>query len=105
MRRALFAAVVALSVAAPAQAKENVKAHLESRLPAGAKAGTTIRVTWTLYYLENGQRRPFGASELFVRLRGKASGRFVKAYGEGRNGRYTARVKVPKGGIAGIRFG
>ena len=106
MRRALVAvaAVLCLAPAAPAEAKEGVRAHLESRLPANAKPGATIRIVWSLYYLENGTKRPFGASQLFVRLRGK-TGRFVKEYGEGRAGRYKARIKVPSGGIRSIRFG
>ena len=49
-------------------------------------------------------RRPFGAGGLFVRLRGEAGG-FSRALGRGSDGRYTARVKVPRGGLASIRFG
>jgi hypothetical protein len=107
MKRVLLVlAAAALCVCAPAaHAKEDVKAHLETRLPANAKAGTSVRVVWSLYYLEEGRRRPFGASELFVQLRG-TSGRWAgRVYGEGRSGRYAARVRVPRGGIRGIRFG
>ena len=93
-------AVCVLAAAPPASAKQDVRAHLERRLPTDARAGQTIRVVWSLYYVEDGRRRPFGASELFVKLRGAS-----KVYGEGRNGRYTARVKVPRRGITGIRFG
>ena len=108
MKRALLvAAVLGLTAAAapPAHAKEGVTAHLENRLSLKAKPGTTVRVTWSLYVLEHGEKRPFGASGLFVRARGKG-GTFAKAYDEGgTNNRYTARLKVPRGGLASIRFG
>ena len=102
MKRAalLVAAVCVLAAAPSAHAKEDVRAHLVSTLPTDARAGETIRVVWRLYSVEDGRRRPFGAGDLFVKLRGAP-----KAYGEGRNGRYTARVKVPRGGITRIRFG
>jgi hypothetical protein len=99
-RAALLVALCVLAAAPPAVAKEDVHAHLVSKLPRDARAGQTIRVVWRLYSIEDGRRRPFGASELFVKLRGAP-----KVYGEGRNGRYTARVKVPRRGIKGIRFG
>ena len=82
-----------------------VRAHLESRLPRDAAAGSRIRVVWTLYRIERGERRPFDAGGLFVRLR-SASGRApTRAVGDGGRGRYVARIKVPRGGIGGIRFG
>jgi hypothetical protein len=103
MKRVLLVLAAALCIYAPvAHAKEGVKAHLVSRLPAHAKQGTTVSVVWKLYFLEDGERRPFGASELFVQVKGT---RWTKAYGEGRNGRYRARVRIPEGGISRIRFG
>lgn len=93
--------LAALLVAAPAaSAKEDVRAHLVSTLPEGAKAGTTITVKWRLYTRDG---EGFDAAELFVRLRGR--GDVTRAYGEGDDGRYRARVKVPRGGLRGIRFG
>jgi hypothetical protein len=108
VRSRIAPAVVLLSAliaAPPATAKEDVRARLENRLALDAPAGTTITVAWRLYYVEDGRRRPFGASELFVRLRSATGARGTKAYGEGRNGRYTTRIKVPRGRMAGIRFG
>jgi len=106
VKRAIVLALLGLLVAAPAAtAKGDVHARLESRLARNAKAGETIRVVWRLYYLQDGRERPFGAGDLFVRLRSAAGGRATKAYGNGTRGRFTARVKVPRGGIAGIRFG
>jgi hypothetical protein len=97
--------VLCLAVAAPAKvhAKAGARAHLESHLRKRAKPGTTIRVVWTLYVIEHGERRPFDAGDLFVRLRGRSG--FARAYGDGQNGRYAARLKVPRGGMTGIRFG
>jgi hypothetical protein len=104
MRRVLLVLAAALCVSAPAaHAKGDVQAHLQSRLPAGAKAGTSVRVVWKLYSVENGERRPFGAGGLFVQVRGKRWAR--KVYGEGRSGRYAARITVPAGGVKAIRFG
>ena len=104
--RVVALAVATILLAAPAAtAKENVRARLVSRLALDARAGTTITVTWRLYVREHGERRPFDAGELFVRLRGQARGAATRAYGDGGNGRYRARIKVPRGGLAGIRFG
>ena len=86
-----------------ATAKEDVHAVLESSLALNARPGSTITVKWRLYSRADG--RPFGASEVFVRLRSRGGGAPKRAYGTGRNGRYTARVKVPRGGMGGIRFG
>ena len=93
-------AVCALVAAPPASAKQDVRAISSGACRPTPARAKTIRVVWSLYYVEDGRRRPFGASELFVKLRGAS-----KVYGEGRNGRYTARVKVPRRGITGIRFG
>jgi hypothetical protein len=107
MKRVLVLAVVALLAAVPAaaSAKGDVRAHLVNRLDRDARAGETIRVVWRLYSVENGERRPFGASGLFVRLRSATGASATRAEGDGRRGRYTAHVKVPRGGIGGIRFG
>src|SRR4051812_2692868 len=96
------AALCALAAASPAVAKEGVRAHLESRVPRDARAGQTITITWTLYVIEHGERRPFDAGGLFVRLRSAAGARPSREYGDGGDGRYRARIKVPRGGIGGI---
>jgi hypothetical protein len=105
IRLVLLLAVVALVCAPAAHAKEDVRARLESRLNLGAAAGTTITVSWRLYYIEDGRRRPFGARDVFVRLRSASGARATKAIGDGRTGRYSARINVPRGGMGGIRFG
>lgn len=100
MRTALAVLIGLLVLAPAAGAKEDVRAHLESTLPKAAKAGTTITVKWRLYTRDGGA---FDAGELFVRLQGR--GAVTREYGNGRHGRYSARIKVPRGGIRGIRFG
>jgi hypothetical protein len=107
---ASLALVAASLVAAgPAGAKDGVKATLASRVPLDAPAGTQLRVAWRLFALdENGQRRPFGASGVFVRL-GSASGAETReGFAPVRNhstGGYEAVVVVPKGGIGDIEIG
>jgi len=99
--RIALAVMAALLVLAPgASAKENVRAHLERTLPEAAKPGTTITVEWRLYTRDG---EAFDAGELFVRLQGR--GAATRKDGTGANGRYRARIKVPRGGIRGIRFG
>ena len=100
MRVALVILAVLLVAAPAAGAKEDVRAHIEGSLPKAARAGTTITVKWRLYTAD---REPFDAGELFVRLQGR--GAATRADGTGGHGRYSARVKVPRGGMRGIRFG
>lgn len=102
--RIVAAVIVGLLALAPAaSAKENVRVRLENRIDLDARPGSTITVKWRLYVRDTG--RPFGAAELFVRLRSKGSGAATRAYGKGGNGRYSARIRVPRGGMGGIRFG
>jgi hypothetical protein len=105
MRRIGIAVLLAaLVAAAPAAAKEGVKATLQSKIPLTAEAGTKVHARWTLWAVEDGQRRPFGAGDVFVRL--------VSATGEGSetaftngSGDFAATVTVPKGGIADVQIG
>jgi hypothetical protein len=102
-------AVCALSillVVPAAVGKEGVRARLDTPLPVGAAQGDTITIAWTLSSIERGGHRPFGASGVFVRLLSASNGKSVKAIGNGSSqGRYIAKVKVPEGGIGGIRIG
>jgi hypothetical protein len=114
---ALASGAVFLLVAAPTVVgKEGVRARLDAPVPLHAAAGRTITIAWTLSYVESGERHPFGASGVFVRLLSASSARPVTAYGDGRGsgpnrggvgvpGEYLARVRVPAGGIGGITIG
>jgi hypothetical protein len=112
----IVGALFALGATPAAVGKEGVRARLDMPLPLHAAAGKTITVAWTLSYIESGERHPFGASGVFVRLRSASGGRPVSAYGKGRGtgpyrggvgvpGTYIARVTVPEGGIGGIKIG
>jgi hypothetical protein len=114
---ALASGALLVLVAAPAAVgKGAVRARLDRPVLVHAAAGETITVAWTLSYIESGERRPFGASGVFVRLLSASGGRPVTAYGKGRGtgphrsgvgvpGAYIARVRVPQGGIGGIKIG
>src|SRR5687768_11371480 len=96
---------VALIAAPAASAKEDVKATLITDIPLDASAGTELKVAWRLSYVdENGDRRPFGANGVFVRLlsaSGAASEEGVSTYD---TGQYQATVVVPEGGIRDIQI-
>ena len=99
----------ALIAAAPAGAKEDVKATLITAIPLDAPAGTELRVAWRLFYIdENGERQPFGANGVFVRLlsaSGAASKEGVAPVGAYDTGEYEATVVVPEGGIRDVQLG
>jgi hypothetical protein len=97
----------ALVTALPVGAKEDVQATLTSPVALDAPAGTRLTVTWTLFVDEDGQRRPFGADGVFVRLLGP-SGAASEGVDRGRAhdaGEYEATVLVPEGGIRDIELG
>ncbi len=104
-------AVVAafLIVAGTAAAKENMVATLTSPLPTNAQPGTNITLTWEVAGPgEGGQRMPFNAAAVFVRLKsatGRASTEGFASFLDHSDGRYTATVIVPQGGIGGVEIG
>jgi hypothetical protein len=94
-----------LSSALPAAAKDGVHATLTTNVPLDARPGTKLTIGWRLAYVEEGKRRPFGASGVFVRL-GSASGAAAKTgYASQDSGSYAATVAVPEGGIADVQIG
>jgi hypothetical protein len=105
----VFIAAAALVAALPAAAKEGVKATLTTHVPLGARAGTHLRVAWTLGSVdEHGKRQPFGATGVFVRLlsaSGAPAETGVAPSGAYTTGEYAATVIVPKGGIGDVRIG
>jgi hypothetical protein len=106
MRVALALALAAVAVAAPAaSAKEGALAHLLSRLPGRAVAGTPLTVRWTVDIPgANGHRVPFGAIGMFVRLVGRTGVSTSATAAQGQPP-YRVRIRVPRGGIRAIRFG
>lgn len=75
----------------------------------GATPRTTIRVEWTVDTRDDeGGRRPFGASGMLVRLLSRTGAAPTTGFAGGAmhvRGRYAAKVRVPSGGIGGIRMG
>jgi hypothetical protein len=89
--------------------KENVTARLLSPLRLDAAPGEKITVVWALGGAdEHGQRQPFNAIGVFVRLLSASGGRPTVGFATPDahpQGRYDAQVAVPKGGIGGIQIG
>ncbi len=101
----LLALAVAAACASVALAKEGAQAHLLAPLPAHPAAGSTIRIRWTVDVPgPHGRRVPFGASGMFVQLRGRA-GATTRAFADRPEPPYGARIRVPAGGIRSVRFG
>jgi len=99
---------VALVAAGLAPSKEGAKARLSTAVRVGAAPGSTIRVGWTVTAPdENGAHRPFAALNMFVRLLSRTGAPATTGFSpqQGMTGRYVARVKVPRGGIGGMRAG
>jgi hypothetical protein len=102
-------AVAALLAAYPVAAKEGVKATLTTSVPLDAPAGTDLRVSWSLFYVDESRRRqPFGAGSVFVRLISASGAGAEEAFGATRpdtTGQYSATVVVPAGGIGDVEIG
>jgi hypothetical protein len=102
----LLTGVLAALAAVPASAKEGVEATLVSPIPTDASPGETITVSWTLATEENGERTPFGAEGIYVKLLSAAGGKPTTGAATGSaDGGYAATVRVPEGGIGGIKVG
>jgi hypothetical protein len=94
--------VLALVLVPTAAAKEGVTATLTSPVPVDARPGTQIQLSWTLATRDG---TPFGAIGIFVRLVDARGGPPVDATAAQSNGPFSTTVRVPAGGIAGIRVG
>jgi hypothetical protein len=94
--------IASASLAMPATAKEGVRAKLDEPFRLDAAPGKTVRVAWRLVDEEGSS---FGASGIYLRV--SRCGRKplkIRATERGR-GRYSARIKVPKGGIRKLMVG
>lgn len=101
-------AVAALVAASPAVGKGRTVAALTTEIPLDAEPGRHLRVAWNLMSDEDGQRRPFNASGVFVRLvsgSGAAAAEGFADNGAHTSGEYEATVVVPDGGIGDIEIG
>lgn len=93
--------LLALVVVPAAPAKEGVRATVVGPAALDARPGEQITIAWRLSDADGHQ---FGADGLFVRLRNPAGDRHTTAFTEG-SGRFSARIRVPEGGIGRIEFG
>ena len=93
------------ALAAGALAKEGFRATLTSPIPADARPGSTITVTWKI---TNGRAtpstRPPSSSGFAAPDRADATEGFASPTAH-TDGAYSARVTVPKGGIAAVQIG
>lgn len=106
VKRLACVVLVALAAAAGASAKERAQAHLLRPLPARATPGTLITVRWRVDVPgPNGTREGFSAVGMFVRLVGPGGASTVALARENVGPPYSARVRVPRGGIRLARFG
>ena len=105
MRRVPTIGVLTLVVvlgATPVSAKEGVRAKLEAPVSLNAPPDKTIRVAWRLVDEEG---RPFGAGGIYLRVsRCGTTPLRIPATARG-DGRYHARMKVPKRGIRKLVVG
>jgi hypothetical protein len=102
----LTAVMLAALVLAPGGAsKEGARARLLTPLPLAAKPGSTIQVLWAVDVPDgNGGRRPFGAGGMFVRLLSRTGASSTIGFADG-VGRFQTTLRVPAGGIGGVRLG
>jgi hypothetical protein len=111
VNRLLFVALVALTAAVlavvtPAAAKEGVVARVLTPIVRSAEPGTKVKVVWTLYHVEDGERVPFSATGVFIRLFGSGGSHSARVYAtQSELGRYRAVVNVPPGGVRRVVIG
>jgi hypothetical protein len=96
----LIAAVALLAI--PAAAKDGVRAELDEPVRLGTPPGETIKVAWRL--VDNEGRR-FGASGIYLRVSRCGRAPLTVPATERAGGGYSARIKVPRGGIRKLRVG
>ena len=89
--------------------KQDLQARLTARLPLGARPASTVRVEWRFVTADGARaNQPRNERPMFVRLLSRTGGsptvgrvRVVTQHA----GLYEAKVRVPAGGIGGIRIG
>jgi hypothetical protein len=105
--RSVLAVATAVAVLGgqSASAKTGAEAHLLGLLPLHSRTGMLVTVRWTVDVPGVGGRRaPFGAVGMFATLVG-ARGAVATATARQSQGSYSVRIRVPVGGIQGIRIG
>lgn len=99
----------ALAAATIAVAKEGASARLTGELPLRAPPATTVRARWRVDVPDGrGGRQPFNAIGMFVRLLSRTGAPSTIGFATStahEDGRYAASLRVPAGGIGGVRVG
>ena len=98
----VLVAAAGAAVAAPAAAKDGVRATLDKPVRLGTAPGRTITVEWHLFDRNGGR---FGASGIYLRV-SRCGRKPMTVYATDLgSGGYSARVRVPKGGIRKLMVG
>jgi hypothetical protein len=100
--------LIALVLAPAGFGKEGVEARFLTPLPFMSAPGETVELEWTLTFDENGEKRPFNASGVYVRLVSASGGEATEGYahpGAHADGHYSAAVTVPEGGVGEMQVG
>jgi len=106
VKRLACVVVVGLAVAVPAAAKDGAQAHMLRPLPKNAAPGSLVTVHWSVTVRgANGTRVGFSAIGMVVRLLGRAGASTTALARENVGPPYSARLRVPTGGIRKVRFG
>ncbi|HZR95855.1 MAG TPA: hypothetical protein VFA56_09170 [Gaiellaceae bacterium] len=106
VKRLLCVLVLAGVAAGPAAGKLAPRAHLLAPLPTSARAGALVTVRWTVTVRDaGGARQGFSAIGMVVRLIGRNGASTTAVARENAGPPYSARLRVPAGGIRGVRFG
>jgi hypothetical protein len=101
----LVIALLLVLAAMPASAKESMTATLMTRVPLGAKPGTTFRIAWNIETPgARTTRRSPDDDRFYVRLLSATGARSTHAYGQLARRHYVATVLVPRGGIGDIEI-
>ncbi len=106
VKRFACVVLVGLSATTGAWAKEGAQAHLLRPPPKSATPGTLITVRWSVDVPgEDGKREGMSAVGMFVRLVGPGGASTMALARENGGPPYSARIRVPRGGIRLLRFG
>jgi len=101
-------AVLALSVAGIAAAKDGALAALDTPIPPDAHPGTEIAVAWRAWMPDGGTEWPFAGSPVFIRIISADGGRLTETIGRENppgSGHYEATIAVPQGGVGRVEVG
>jgi hypothetical protein len=98
--------LLAASLAGSAVTKEDGRAELTTAPPLSARPGSVVTVAWIVRVGEGRGASPFGAGAMFVQLLSRTGGAMMTASTETGTGAVnTVNVRVPAGGVGGVRVG